>query len=115
MSPCTCRLSSRITYAEALAEDITDDDIEEDRAERTIRLFSLTPAVGAVCQLVGAIVALTAVCTWKDSGAPDAAPIIELRLVFATFGENSWRLRTTRRAIGGGVMIVNPCHNIRPV
>lgn len=97
-------------YAKALAEDITDDDIEEDRAERTIRLFALTPAVGALCQLVGAIVAITAVCAWKDSGAPDAAPIIELRLVFATFGEKSACLQTTRRVIEGGVIIVNPCH-----
>lgn len=65
--------------AEALAEDITDDDVDKDEAERTIRLFSLTPAVGAFCQFFGAIAAITAIRTWRNSGAPDAQPIVESR------------------------------------
>lgn len=74
--------------AEALAEEINDDDIEEDQAERTIRLFSLTPAAGAFCQFFGVITAIIAICTWKNSGAPDAEPIIELRWV--VHGYDCW-------------------------
>lgn len=65
--------------ADALAEDITDDDVDNDQDETTIRLFSITPAVGAFCQFVGAIAAIRAIRTWRNSGAPDADPILESR------------------------------------
>lgn len=68
--------------AEALAENTTDDDdVDKDQDVTTIRLFSLTPAVGAFCQFVGSIAAIMAIRTWRNSGAPDAEPIIELRWV----------------------------------
>lgn len=69
---------------EALAEDIDDDDVDEDQAERTIRLFSLTPAAGAFCLFIGAIAVTMSVCTWENSGAPDAAPVVESRWVVPT-------------------------------
>lgn len=66
-------------HAEALAEDMTDDDIEKDQAERTIKLSSLTPAVGAVCLLLGAIAAFKAARSWQNRGALDTATVIESR------------------------------------
>lgn len=65
--------------ADALAEEMDNDDMEKGEAERTIKLFSLTPAVGAFCQFFGAIAATTAIYTWQNSGAPDAASVVELR------------------------------------
>lgn len=68
-------------YAEALAEDITDDETDKNEAERTIKLFAITPGLGAAFQLFGAIAASKAAYSWQDSGAPDAVTVIELRWV----------------------------------
>ena len=73
-------------YAETLAKDTTDDDTEEDQAERAIMFFSLTPAVGAFCQFFGAITASMAVCSWQDSGALDMETVIESRQAISSLG-----------------------------
>lgn len=62
-------------YTEILDDD-NDDDNEDERA---VRIFTLTPAVGAICQLLGAITASMAAWSWQNSGAPDAVEIIESR------------------------------------
>lgn len=81
---------------EALAEDIDDDDVDEDQAERTIRLFSLTPAAGAFCLFIGAIAVTMSVCTWENSGAPDAAPVVESRWAVPTVIRNTPNGRISR-------------------
>lgn len=65
--------------AENLAKNVTDDDTEEDQAKRSILLFSLTPAVGALGQFVGAITASMAIYSWQHSGALDMETMIESR------------------------------------